>query len=106
MAVAKSDDRTSPSYSILWLDPSANTEKNNRHAPKELRSIINHLKTFEDENQFQQYIRSVPPYKRLILIVNGRLGKEVVPRVHQIPQIYSIFDYCMDQQRNEQWAKE
>ncbi len=106
MATMRDDDSISTSYSILWLDPSVNTDKNNRHAQKEFRSIINHLKTFEDEDQFEQYIQSVSPHKRLILIVNGRLGKEVVPRIHHIPQILSIYVYCMDQKRNEQWAKD
>ncbi len=105
MAARRDDDSTSKSYSILWLDPSANINEDNQHVQIELRSIINHLKTFEDEDQFEQYIQSIPSHKRLILIVNGRLGKEVVPRIHHIPQVYSIYVYCMDKKRNEQWAK-
>jgi hypothetical protein len=104
MAVAKYDDNTHI-YSILWLDAAANIGEDNRHAQKQLRSIINHLKTFEDEHEFQEYMRSVSPHKRLILIASGRLGKEVVPNIHQLPQISSIYIYCMDQKRNEQWAK-
>lgn len=105
MTAAKNDDISHILYSILWLDPSANTAEDNRHAQKQVRSIISHLETFEDEVEFQKYLRSVPNHQRLIIIVNGRLGKEVVPRIHHMPQISSIYVYCMDKQRNEQWAK-
>jgi hypothetical protein len=106
MAATNNDEISHPSSAILWLDATANIGEDNRQAQKQLRSITNHLKTFEDEYQFQQYIRSVSPYKRLILIVSGRLGNEVVPRIHHMPQISSIYVYCMDQKRNEQWTKD
>lgn len=106
MAAAENDEITQTSSSILWLDPSANTAEDTRTAQKQLRTIIPHLKTFEDEVEFQQHLRSISINKRLILIVNGRLGKEVVPRIHHMPQISSIYVYCMDKKRNEQWAKD
>jgi hypothetical protein len=106
MAATNNEASGQTSYAILWLDAAANIGEDNRHAQKQLRSIINHLKTFEDEYQFQEYIRSVSPHKRFIVITSGRLGKEVVPRIHSMPQISSIYIYCMDQKRNEQWAKD
>lgn len=98
-------DSPQTSYSILWLDAAANTGEDNRHAQNQFRSIINHLKTFEDEYKFQKYIESVASHKRLILIVSGQLGRKIVPHIHRMPQISSIYVYCMEQKRNELWAK-
>lgn len=104
--MSKNDEKTADiTYSILWLDASANSSNDNRQAQNQLRSIINHLKTFDDEHQFQEYIQTVSSHIRLVLIVNGRLGRSVVPRIHDNSQIVSIYVYCMDKKRNEQWAQ-
>jgi hypothetical protein len=92
-------------FALLWLDAAVNTSEENREAQQDLRSSINHITTFEDANQCQQYIQSVYIHDRLVLIVSGRLGQDVVPRVHQLRQLLSIYVYCMDKERNEKWAK-
>jgi len=98
-------DNNLESFSLLWLDAVVNTSEENREAQRQLRSTINHVITFEDPNLCQQYIRSVCPQDRLVLIVSGRLGQEVVSRIHQIRQLSSVYVYCMDKERNEKWAK-
>ena len=110
MATAHDDsynmqDDNLESFGLLWLDAAVNSSEENREAQHELRSAINHVVTFEDPNLCQQYIRSVCPQDRLVLIVSGRLGQEVVSRIHQLRQLSSIYVYCMDKERNEQWAK-
>ena len=93
-------------FALLWLDAEVNTSEENRQAQQQIRSIINHVLTFEDPSQCQQYINSVCPHDRLVLIVSGRLGQEVVPRIHHARQLSSIYVYCSDKKRNEQWAKD
>jgi len=92
-------------FSLLWLDAQIHTSEENRQAQKQLRNIINHLKTFDDENDCQQYILSISPQDRIVLIVSGRLGRTIVPHVHHLRQIVSIYIYCMDKQANEEWSK-
>ncbi|CAF4934309.1 unnamed protein product, partial [Rotaria sp. Silwood1] len=43
-------------FSLIWLDKDAYSEKNNDIKQK-LRSTINHLKTFEDVTECEQYIK-------------------------------------------------
>ncbi|CAF1118927.1 unnamed protein product [Rotaria sordida] len=38
------------------------------------------------------------------MIVSGRLGREIVPSIHKLRQVISIYVYCMDKRSNEQWA--
>ncbi len=92
-------------FGLLWLDVAVNTNEENRRAQQQLRSIINHITTFEDPNLCQEYIQSVCLQDRLILIVSGRFGRELVPRIHHVRQLSSIYVYCKDKQKNQKWAK-
>ncbi len=100
------DDDNLETFALLWLDAEVNSSEENRHAQRQLRSIINYLKTFEDANLCRQYIQFVSSCDRLVLIVSGRLGQEIVPQIHHIRQLSSIYVYCMDKPRYEQWAKD
>ncbi|CAF1273675.1 unnamed protein product [Adineta steineri] len=90
-------------YSLFWLDASVNSQRN-INAQQKLHSLINHLETFEHINECEQRIRSVSAQDRIVLIVSGQLGQQLVPRIHELRQIASIYVYCMDKQRNELWA--
>jgi hypothetical protein len=92
-------------FSLFWLDAQVNTTEDNRQTQQILRQIINHLKTFDDQNQCQKHITSLSPQDRLVLIISGRYGRQLVPHIHQLRQLSSIYVYCLDKKANEQWAK-
>jgi len=102
---AKIHDDNLEAFSLYWLDAQVNTTDDNRQTQKKLRQIINHLKTFDDQNQCHQYILSLSPQDRLVLIISGRYGRQLVPQIHQLRQLSSIYVYCMDKKANEQWTK-
>lgn len=93
-------------FSLIWLDASVNSSQENINAQRQLRRLINRLKTFTDTDQCEQYIRSVPAGDQIVLIVSGHLGRVLVPRIHCIQQVSSIYVYCMDKTKNEQWSKQ
>ncbi|CAF4119322.1 unnamed protein product, partial [Adineta steineri] len=88
-------------FGLIWLD--SNVEET-RETEQQLRSIINRLKNFQNVKQCQQYIEERSENDRLVLIVSGRLGREIVPSIHKLRQVISIYVYCMDQKGNEEWA--
>jgi hypothetical protein len=90
---------------LIWLDTSVNKSKENLDAQQQIRTIINHLKTFENVQDCEQHLHQISKDDRIFLIVNGRLGQEIVPRIHHYRQIFSIYVYCMDKNLNEEWAK-
>jgi hypothetical protein len=67
-------------YCLIWLDTSVNELPENIRAQKELRKSINHLITFENDQQCLEYIESLSKDDRIILIVNGRFGHIIVPK--------------------------
>jgi hypothetical protein len=97
------DDKNLEIFSLIWLDENVNV-KDTRDTEQKLRSIINHLKKFQDVKQCQQYIEQRSKKDRLIIIVSGQLGREIVPSIHNLRQVMSIYVYCMDKESNEQWA--
>jgi hypothetical protein len=93
-------------YFLIWLDDEVNSFNENVKVQQQLRRSINHLTTFDDDNKCEEYIRSVPKDDRIILIVSDQLGQKIVPRIHQLRQVSSIYVYCMNKKQNEQWAQQ
>jgi hypothetical protein len=93
------------SFTCLWLDQSVNSTKDNRDTQRELRQVINHLRTYDNANECEQYIRKIIQEK-IILIVSGFLGRQVVPRLHDLPQLVACYVFCQDKNANEQWANQ
>ncbi|CAF3610138.1 unnamed protein product [Rotaria sp. Silwood1] len=100
-SILLNDDKCLEVFSPIWLDSYAN---DNRHAEQKLRSVINYLKKFQDIEECEQYIEKTSEQNRLILIVSGMLGREIVPSIHYHRKVISIYIYCMDKETNEQWS--
>ena len=92
-------------FLLCWLDAGINTD-DNRETQKQLQSIINQLTTFDNISECQQFIESHSAQNRLILIVSGQFGRQIVPQIHHLRQLSSIYVYCMNKQLNEEWAQQ
>lgn len=90
---------------LVWLDISINDSPENRSIQRQLRMIINQLHTFEKADECEDYIRSASCHDQIMIIVSGMSGRWLVPRIHSLEQVYSIYIYCMDRKTNEQWTK-
>lgn len=93
-------------FSLLWLDASVNNCQENVDAQHQLRTSINFLRTFEEVDQCEAYIRSKSKDDRIILITSGRLGQIIVPQIHSLRTLSSIYVYCKDKKLNEAWANQ
>ncbi|CAF1417932.1 unnamed protein product [Rotaria sp. Silwood1] len=89
-------------FCLIWLDARANA-KDVRDTEQKLRSIINRLKKFQDVKQCQKYIEQISQTERVVMIVSGQLGQEIVPFIYKIRQVISIYVYCMDKEGNKTW---
>ncbi|CAF2108554.1 unnamed protein product [Rotaria magnacalcarata] len=104
MATNEHDDNLE-TFSLLWLDAEINTTEENKHAQRRLRSIINHLKIFHDLHKCKKYIKSQSEHDRIVLTSSGRLGKELVPQIHDLPQLSSVYIYCKEKKLHKQWTQ-
>ncbi|CAF4231612.1 unnamed protein product, partial [Adineta steineri] len=78
-------------FSLIWLDDKTNNNEEDENIEKDLRNIINHLITFQNEETCQQYIEKRPEEDRLILIINDSFSHTLVPRIHQLRQVSAIY---------------
>ena len=103
---SKSIDENLESLSLVWLDATVDNSKENLNVQKQLRSVINFLKTFHDEIECENYIRSIPEDDRMLLIVSGGLGQSLVPRIHMLRKILAIYIFCFDKKKHEEWSRQ
>lgn len=85
---------------LIWLSNSINIE-----IQQQLRTIINYFLPFEDKKQCLQYIQSLSKDDRIILIINGKYGQQIIPQIVHLQQIISIYVCSHDKKSTEHWTK-
>jgi hypothetical protein len=90
-------------FSLIWLNANEDIE-DSQNTEQKLRPIINHFKRFQDVKECQQYIEQKSKQDRLVLIASDQLGQEIVPFIHKLRQVSSIYIYCKDNNSHEQWT--
>ncbi|CAF1299827.1 unnamed protein product [Adineta steineri] len=91
---------------LIWLDSNIDeTNDDCQNTITKLRCIVNDINTFIDGNQCFEFIQTVVD-KKLCMIISGSLGQYIVPRVHNMSQVDSIFIFCGNKKYHEQWTKD
>ncbi|UJR13586.1 hypothetical protein I4U23_000599 [Adineta vaga] len=91
---------------LIWLD--SNIDDNNedcQNTMTQLRHIVNDLNIYTDGDRCIQFIETIKDRKGC-MIISGSLGQLIVPQVHDLSEVDSIFIFCGNKQRHEGWAKE
>jgi hypothetical protein len=91
---------------LIWVDSMVNSTQENREIQDKLRSIVNYLLTFDNCQECEEYIISLSDHQqdKIILIVSGKLGQELIAKIHHFKQIISIFVFCGNKQMNQLWS--
>jgi hypothetical protein len=105
MVYPQQEDKNFETYSLVWLDASINS-KENLDAQAKIRSSINYLQVFDGLKECETYIQSIPSGDRVVLIVSGHFGQELVPKIHHLEQVFSIYIYCGNKQFHQQWSEQ
>ncbi|CAF0898936.1 unnamed protein product [Adineta steineri] len=91
---------------LIWLDK--NIDENNTDCSNtidQLKSVVNDVNTFTDGEKCVEFIQTITNNK-VCMIVSGSLGKHIVPHVHDMSQVDTIFIFCNNQEWHKQWIKE
>ena len=97
-----SDNSNDQKLSLAWLDDSANDE--NAANQQQLRLIDSDLKMLKNKTECDEYLNSQSDGARITLIVNGRLGQQIVPDIKESPKIVAIHVFCMNKELHWTWA--
>ncbi|CAF1322133.1 unnamed protein product [Adineta steineri] len=91
---------------LVWLDNNIsedNADCNN--IIKQLKHVINNVNMFTDDEECIEFIQTIIDNK-VCMITSATLGQHIVPRLHDISQVDSIFIFCNNQEWHKQWAKD
>ncbi|CAF1336708.1 unnamed protein product [Adineta steineri] len=91
---------------LIWLDHNINNNNADRNNTiKQLKRIVNNINTFTDGEECVDFIKTIINNK-ICMIVSGALGEHIVPHVHDMSQVDTIFIFCNNQEWHKQWTKE
>jgi tetratricopeptide (TPR) repeat protein len=89
---------------LIWLD--SNIDDNNddcNNTVSQLRQVVNDVNTFTDSGRCVQFIERINDEKAC-MIISGSLGEHIVPRIHNMSQVDSIFIFSGNKKCHEQWT--
>ncbi|CAF0977434.1 unnamed protein product [Adineta ricciae] len=101
--IVRTNNRMVQNVLLVWLD--SNIDENApdwKNSIAQLQRFVNNINTFTDMNTCLEFLQSITDEK-ICMICSGILGKRMVPRVHSMSQIDSIFIFCHDQEQHDRW---
>ncbi|CAF1438646.1 unnamed protein product [Adineta steineri] len=91
---------------LVWLDSNIDqTNDDCQNIITKLRCTVNDTNTFTDGDQCLEFIQTVVDNK-VCMIISGSLGQHIVPRVHNMSQVDSVFIFCGNKEHHEEWVKD
>jgi tetratricopeptide (TPR) repeat protein len=98
--------RNVQNFILVWLD--ANIDKVNnsdcRNTITQLQQVVNTVNTFTDVNQCISFITDIKEEK-IFMIISGTLGEIVIPTIHDMFQIDSMYVFCRNELKHKEWAQ-
>ncbi|CAF1381202.1 unnamed protein product [Adineta ricciae] len=91
---------------LVWL--ADNIDENNNECQTtiaKLQSSIGNVNTFTSVDVCVGFIENIHD-KRICMMTSSELGEKVIPRIHHMPQVDSIFIFPAGRKRHETWMDE
>ena len=89
---------------LIWLDANIDKTSNDcQNTISHFRDIVNNIDTFTDGEECIQFVQDIA-HEKACMIISGSLGQKIVPRIHNLPQIDSIFIFCDNENYHRKWA--
>ncbi|CAF4506848.1 unnamed protein product [Rotaria socialis] len=90
---------------LVWLDPSLDETKDHvRDALTLFSAIINPVHIFTDSDQCIDFLTEIKDAK-VFMIISDSLRENIIPLIHNMPQLYSIFILCNDKLCPDNWIQ-
>ncbi|CAF1382045.1 unnamed protein product [Rotaria sordida] len=77
---------------LVWFDPNLFSEDNTVILNNLLDEFPN-IQTLVEEEQFYTLVEG-RANRRIVLIISGKKGEEIIPRIHDRSDILTIYVYC------------
>ncbi|CAF2889346.1 unnamed protein product [Rotaria sp. Silwood2] len=92
-------------FLFIWLDPKIDEFNDDYlNSIKQLRQTVNTIEIFCDTEECIDYISELQN-ETSFLIISSALCQMVVPLIHNMTQLYSIYVFCRKEEKYEDWTK-
>ncbi len=96
------------SHQLIFFDKNANNIEQQHETLftlEELRKIVNYTKFINNVDEVLQHIEQTKD-TTTFLVCSGSLGQIIVPQIHDLNNIQSIYVYCHNKQYYKQWSED
>ena len=92
-------------FLLLWLDAALDESKEDcQNLLAQLRSVTNKINIFTDRDKAIDFLTENHGVKAF-LIVEGIIGQDILPLIHDIPQLDAIYIFGSNQSQHQQWTQ-
>ncbi|CAF4691468.1 unnamed protein product, partial [Rotaria sp. Silwood2] len=92
-------------YLLIWVDSNIDQARQDyRNTLEELRNIVNQVNICTTSAQCIEILNDLDDAKAFV-ISSGALGQQLVPAIHGMAQLDSIYIFCGTKAWHEEWAK-
>jgi hypothetical protein len=97
--------RITQNFLLIWLDASIDESKQDcQNTLAQLRSVVNDIRIFVQLDEAIDFLTDVHDMKAFLLL-GDTFGQQIVPLIHNIPQLDGIYIFCDNPSGHEQWTK-
>ena len=93
--LVRSEDANKESTTLLWFDPNIGSREDTEQTKENLRSINDFVVFHTDLGRCVTFIQSINKEK-IFLITSGSKASQLLPLVAHLPQVDSIFIFCLN----------
>jgi hypothetical protein len=91
---------------LVWLNNNIDDKSADyRNTITQLQRAVSTVKTVTDGEECIEFIESMPDEK-ICMIIPGYFGQHIMPRIHNMSRVNSIFIFSGNKKRHEQWAQD
>ncbi|CAF3759215.1 unnamed protein product [Adineta steineri] len=101
----KREDNHLETFTLIWLETNINDQKH-EDIEEKLRTTIYHIKKFDDLDKCKKYIEEASKDNKLVLLISGQLGRQLVPSIHQLQHISAIYIISEDKENDKIWTRD
>ncbi|CAF2995214.1 unnamed protein product [Rotaria sp. Silwood2] len=93
-------------FLLIWMDVDIDQSKDNcQNTLIQLRSVVNDVTIFSQPDECVDFLTEVDGVKAF-LIVASTIGQQIVPLIHDVPQLDAVYIFNDNKHQNEKWTKE
>lgn len=86
---------------LIWLDANLDEIHSDcQDTVSHFRQAVNNIDIFNDGEECIQFLEEMANEKAC-MIISGSFGQEIMPLVHNLSQLNSIFIFCQNREHHE-----